>query len=245
MWAFNEEVVARAIYNSHLPIISAVGHEIDFTISDFVADLRAATPSASAELITEGFFSTRDYFGEIHARMGQLMRRGIEGHHEELQSFCERLFRARPRRWLDQKTQYLDDLVTRLSRCSKLQFDRSEISFQGSAQRLRRLRPALLVRGRKEALSKLDESLRETVHTGVQNRLSLLVGLAKHLELLSPIGILKRGYSITTDARSGKVDLKSRDVVEGQILRTRLASGEIESRAEPPLPGEEGKSTGL
>src|SRR6185369_17070605 len=107
LWAFNEEVVARAIFNSTLPIISAVGHEIDFTISDFVADLRAATPSAAAELITEGFFSTRDYVTDIRARIAQLARRRVGWHREEFKSFGERLFRAHPRRGLDQKAQYL------------------------------------------------------------------------------------------------------------------------------------------
>jgi len=237
LWAFNEEVVARAIFNSTLPIISAVGHEIDFTISDFVADLRAATPTAAAELITEGFFSTRDYVTEIRGRMAQLARRRVGWHREELKSFGDRLSRAHPRRWLDQKAQYLDELGVRLARCGKVQFNQSEGSFLELSQRLQRLRPALIVRQRREAVSKLEEKIRNSVFQKLRHDQVWLTGLAKHLELLSPIRVLERGYSITTDAKTGSVIKKSRDVMTGQKLRTRLGSGEIESLVEQSSDG--------
>ncbi len=79
LWAFNEEIVARAIFDSAVPVVSAVGHEIDFTISDFVADVRAATPSAAAEIITEGVFSSCQFVAEAAARLGQLARQQVEG----------------------------------------------------------------------------------------------------------------------------------------------------------------------
>src|SRR4029077_8428533 len=84
LWAFNEEIVARAIFNSSLPVVSAVGHEIDFTISDFVADLRAATPSAAAEIITEGVFSSFEFVGEAARRIRQLTRQQFERKADEL-----------------------------------------------------------------------------------------------------------------------------------------------------------------
>src|SRR5439155_2201274 len=77
LWAFNEEVVARAVFESALPVVSAVGHEIDFTISDFVADVRAATPSAAAEIITEGVFSSCQFISAVTGRMGQLARQQL------------------------------------------------------------------------------------------------------------------------------------------------------------------------
>src|SRR5208283_519303 len=94
LWAFNEEVVARAIFESAIPVVSAVGHEIDFTISDFVADVRAATPSVAAEIITEGVFASRQF-------VESLMRRMIQAH---------------PRKRLDESLQRLDDLQTSLQR---------------------------------------------------------------------------------------------------------------------------------
>src|SRR5215469_8389818 len=87
LWAFNEEVVARAIFDSRLPVVSAVGHEIDFTISDFVADLRAATPSAAAEIITEGVFSSCEFVGEAARRIRQLADRQLENKADELGQF--------------------------------------------------------------------------------------------------------------------------------------------------------------
>ncbi|HWF19808.1 MAG TPA: exodeoxyribonuclease VII large subunit, partial [Verrucomicrobiae bacterium] len=98
LWAFNEEVVARAIFESELPVVSAVGHEIDFTISDFVADLRAATPSAAAEIITEGVYSSCQFVSEAAERMSQLVRQRIADKEYELVQTSQRLLRMHPRR---------------------------------------------------------------------------------------------------------------------------------------------------
>jgi exodeoxyribonuclease VII large subunit len=109
LWAFNEEVVARAIFESALPVVSAVGHEIDFTISDFVADLRAATPSAGAEIITEGVFSSCEFISESGARIRQLCRQQLAGKQEWLDNTGRRLARMHPRRrfnhWLQRNHQ--------------------------------------------------------------------------------------------------------------------------------------------
>src|SRR6478609_7759355 len=101
LWAFNEEPVARAIFESELPVVSAVGHEIDFTISDFVADLRAATPSAAAELITESVFSSCQFVSQVRARIHQLARRQIGYKGDALQRTEQRLARMDPRRRLE------------------------------------------------------------------------------------------------------------------------------------------------
>src|SRR5256885_1711097 len=98
LWAFNEEIVARAIYESAIPIVSAVGHEIDFTISDFVADVRAATPSAAAEIITEGVFSSCEFVSEAAGRMRQLARQQIADKEYVLAQVRQRLGRMHPRR---------------------------------------------------------------------------------------------------------------------------------------------------
>src|SRR5256714_1247359 len=105
LWAFNEEVVARAIFESPLPIVSAVGHEIDFTISDFVADVRTATPSAAAEIITEGVFASRQFVAEATGWMAQRLRQWLEREREDLEQLIQRLARAHPRRRLNEKLQ--------------------------------------------------------------------------------------------------------------------------------------------
>src|SRR5204862_1782968 len=110
LWAFNEEVVARAIFESALPVVSAIGHEIDFTISDFVADLRAATPSAAAEIITEGVFSSSQFVSEAAGRMRQLARQQMQDKHYVLTQVMQRLVRVHPRRRFNDWQQRLDDL---------------------------------------------------------------------------------------------------------------------------------------
>src|SRR6185369_6085426 len=100
LWAFNEEIVARAIFESTLPVVSAVGHEIDITISDFVADLRAATPSAAAELITEGVYSSCQFLNEATARIQQLLRQRLNDKQSQLNHAQHRLNRMHPRRRL-------------------------------------------------------------------------------------------------------------------------------------------------
>src|SRR5439155_13456899 len=107
LWAFNEEIVARAIFHSAIPVVSAVGHEIDFTISDFVADARAATPSAGAEIITEGVFSSCQFVSAASTRMGQLARQQLADKVYLCAQLSQRLARLHPRRRLNDWLQRL------------------------------------------------------------------------------------------------------------------------------------------
>ena len=116
LWAFNEEVVARAIFESATPVVSAVGHEIDFTISDFVADVRAATPSVAAEIITEGVFASRQFVAEASGVISQRIRRRLERERENVGRLMQRVRRAHPRRRLNETLQLFDDLQSGLLR---------------------------------------------------------------------------------------------------------------------------------
>ena len=210
LWAFNEEAVARAIFESAIPVVSAVGHEIDFTIADFVADVRAATPSAAAEIITEGMFASREFVVDAPLRLRQIARRQLARASENFDSLTGRLSRLHPRRRLDESFQRLDDLQSGLLRGLKSGVRGRAVSLENLSGRFLRVRPAQLLKRRREALRQLEHQL----------------------NLLGPEQVLSRGYSITTDAASGEVLRDAAQVKAGQKLKTRLKQGEVISRAE-------------
>ena len=229
LWAFNEEPLARAIFESALPVVSAVGHEMDFTIADFVADLRAATPSAAAEIITEHYVASRGFVMETGAALGQLARRRIDLVREEASTVRHRLQRAHPRRRLDTWFQRIDDLHAALLRETK---NRQRV-WRGDSQaiykRLRRVRPGLLLARRADRLCELERQLRELALRRLENLRARHGAAAARLRLLGPENVLARGYSITLDAATGRVLREAGRLRTGQRLRTRLHSGEIRS----------------
>jgi exodeoxyribonuclease VII large subunit len=210
LWAFNEEIVARAIFESAIPIVSAVGHEIDFTIADFVADVRTATPSAAAEIITEGFFACREWVANLARRMMQV----------------------HPRKRLEESWQRLDDLQAGLLRCGKQGIRERQVACRNLAVRLRQVRPKQLLKQRREFLNLSRRRLHELSRVHFQNLKGRFDAAESRLRLLGPEQVLARGYSITMDEASGKVMRDADTIKAGQKLKTKLAKGEISSRAE-------------
>ena len=232
LWAFNEEVLARAIFNSQVPIVSAVGHEIDFTISDFVADLRAATPSAAAEIITEGFFSSGKFVDGIAGWLRERARQVLQRKSDALADSSRRLAREHPKRRINDKLQYLDELQTSLLRCVKRDLRKQQNTAELLRRRLWRLRPRQFLQQRREILRLAQDRLAEQARHHFRLAQNNLANLETRLRLLSPEQVLARGYSITTDVTSGKVIRDATEVQQGQMLKTRVARGEIQSRVE-------------
>jgi exodeoxyribonuclease VII large subunit len=232
LWAFNEEVVARAIFESVLPVVSAVGHEIDFTISDFVADVRAPTPSVGAEIITEGVFASREFVAEAPGMLRRKVRQRLEGATADFEELQGRLTRAHPRRRLDEYSQRLDDLQNGLVRCAKQGIKERQVAWRNLAARLLRARPAQLLKQRRELLKTSRHRLGELTQGHLRNWQNRFSATEARLRLLGPEQVLARGYSITTDAASGKVLREAAEVKAGQRLKTRLKIGEIFSRTE-------------
>lgn len=207
---FNTEVVARAIFESALPVVSAVGHEIDFTLADFVADVRTATPSAAAEIITQNVFASRDFVAEAPHLLRRAMNRSFNLARENFLDSHKRLTRLHPRRKLNESLQRLDDLQFGLLRNLKSAARGRNLVLQNLAARFLRVKPSANLKLKKQNLRQLEQRLNG----------------------LGPNQVLARGYSITLDAASGKVLRDAGKVKAGQKLKTRLAKGEIKSAAE-------------
>ena len=232
LWAFNEEAVARAIVQSTLPVVSAVGHEIDFTISDFAADLRAATPTAGAEILTEGVFAAARWLDEIPGRMGEAVRRRAASEQRHLDQFVQRLRTLHPRRQINSRRQNLDDLEMQLTRSLRRALRQRRESANNLVLRLGRLRPSRLLVLRREQLTEHCDRLREQTKHRLRSLRQHSDGLAARLRLLGPEQVLARGYSITMDATDGKIVRAARETKPGQALKTRLKTGEVRSVVE-------------
>ena len=237
LWAFNEEIVARAIAASDLPVISAVGHEIDFTIADLVADLRAATPSAAGELLTAGYVDAVGRLSVAARRLRVLTARTVLGKGQQVESWTLRLERRHPRRQLETRIQQVDDVTTALVRGAGRGVRDSVSRVSSVVSRLLARRPqAVLERDRQRLLE-----LRRRLATGVSRQFDRLQSRSdragQSLRLLSPLQVLERGYSLTFDSITGQLVRRVDGVNPGQRLRTQLASGTVESVVERRVPG--------
>lgn len=231
LWNFNEEVVARAIAACPVPVISAVGHEIDFTIADFVADLRAPTPSAAAELaVPDG--------AELVAKFSQARRRLARIAAERLLlagRFLDGLKRGALRRdsesLLREPVMRLDGLRSRMHSATR-QSLKSAVMRLGEAKSAHRtIHPLRILERREEKLNGLRLRLERLGDDGVDRHEKRLDGLKALLRALGPESAFQRGFSITLD-ENGDVIRSVKDAGEGRILRTKLADGEVTSRVE-------------
>jgi exodeoxyribonuclease VII large subunit len=234
LWAFNEEAVARAIHASTVPVVSAVGHEIDFTISDFVADARAATPSAAAEIITAAAVALQDSLSTTGDRLTWLARRRCESLKERTGTIAHRLGRCHPRRRLQERMQRVDELHIDLQRAGQSRRQIFSTHWRGLAERLLRVHPELVVRHRRQQVAQLTSRLRERKGHRLDRAAQRLTRLMDRLRLLGPANVLARGYSITQDAATQKVIRSAKQAPAGTRVRTQLRDGSIESTVELP-----------
>jgi exodeoxyribonuclease VII large subunit len=229
LWAFNEEAVARAIFESALPVVSAIGHEIDFTIADFVADVRAATPSAAAEIITEGAVAGRQFVVEAARRLHLLARGRIELERDGLLQVAERLLRVHPRRLLEGQLQHLDEVQGAMVRAAQQGWRVQQITWMNLFQRLHRLRPGTVLLQRRQSLAELIRRLRQAGRHRLEAAVNRWLNVDGRLRLLSPASVLARGYSITRDVATGRIIRSAAETTAGQRLKTELKSGEVTS----------------
>jgi exodeoxyribonuclease VII large subunit len=214
LWAFNEEQVARAIHASRIPVISAVGHEVDYTISDFVADLRAPTPSAAAELVVKSRQELDAELSNLSHRLTLAMERIIAGTRGRTEGLLASL--KDPSLWVGHLMQRVDELSDRAERALQGKLSLSRERFSGLSHRLHIRHPALELERFRERLVIASDRMASAMHRMIEGAREKTAVNAARLSVLSPLATLERGYSIT------------RSFPEGAIIRTstQLRSGD-------------------
>jgi exodeoxyribonuclease VII large subunit len=226
LWAFNEEIVAEAIYKSVIPVISAVGHETDVTISDFVADLRAPTPTAAAEMAVPDI---KELARALEERKLRLVR-GIQAVHNagrDRLDFLARSYAFRyPKQLLEQKEQDLDRLVESLRKSVSRTLERKQTRQEELAGRIKRVHPANLIDREKKKLDDLKINLSKSLNRLVQEKEKQFSVNISKLEVLSPLKMMERGYSLVYNEENELVK-KVADAPEDTAISIRLQDGEL------------------
>jgi exodeoxyribonuclease VII large subunit len=231
LWSFNEESVARAIHACPIPVVSGVGHEVDVTIADFVADFRAATPTAAAEKVTPDQHAWMQTLDAYQNRLRQLMAEKTGYRAERLAWLRGRLAQQHPVTVLQRLAQRLDDLQRRLHTSFGHTLDGAQHSLRHLRLRLAAQSPGMQLERRGDALLNASMRLHYAMRLILENRQSGLASLSHNLHVISPLTTLARGYSITTDD-DGKTLADADKVQPDQRINTRLHRGQLVSRIE-------------
>jgi exodeoxyribonuclease VII large subunit len=225
LWCFNEESVARALAASAVPTISAVGHETDFTIADFVADVRAPTPSAAAERVIA---AKDDYCARIDGLARRIAaafdRRITDVRNRVARVTTHRVFEAERGR-IRNRAQFVDELGRRAENAARRRQERGRDRLRGTQARLEGLRLDRQLAARRDRLASAQDRLARVAGAQIAARRDRLGRFAAHLEGLSPLGVLGRGYALVW--RDGRLVRSPREVAVGDALRIRVAGGTL------------------
>jgi exodeoxyribonuclease VII large subunit len=231
LWAFNDEALARAIVASPVPIVSGIGHEIDFTIADFAADVRAPTPSAAAEIAVPDGQEWLASLARLAQRLQRGLRRRVESQRERLRWLVGRAALVSPTARLSQQTQRLDDLEQRMSRALRqILADRRAILGERRS-RLWQLSPMTRLRGATARQAALFARLRAAALAQLHRSRERLAPLVRTLNAVSPLATLERGYAIVSK-EGGGILRSAADALPGTIIEARLAAGKIRAKVE-------------
>jgi len=225
LWSFNEEIVARAIFHCKTPLISGVGHEIDFSISDFVADVRAATPSAAAELATPDVSEILHKVDNHQKQITRLMASKLLDHARNLNKLSIRL--KHPARQLTELTQQLDDLESRLTTALRHRIKYKQADLQHWNTLLSHLNPANALEKHQQKLDHLTQSLHSSAKQHIDDKSQQLKIAAISLHMVSPLATLERGYAIVSSRNSNCIVRSYNDVKIRDEIEVRIANGQI------------------
>lgn len=245
LWAFNDESLARAIAACRTPVVTGIGHEVDFTIADFAADLRAPTPSAAAESVTPDRIDLGNRLQRLESQLGRSFLGRLERVQQRLDFVERRLQQCHPRQRLGRQAQRLAELQHRLARHAAVRLNLQRQRLQALELRLVRHDPIQRVKRLTEKFGTLDSRLRRSASLLLERRSERLAALGQRLDTVSPLATLARGYSIALRAADNAVVHSWEDIQPGEILYTRLAEGSLLSRVEkaesggpPAFPGQ-------
>ena len=225
LWCFNNEELAREIFNFPIPTISGVGHEIDFTICDFVSDIRVPTPTAAAELITEFNFQLQDRFSEIELNLERNILQKIENLKLHIDNKKAKL--KNPLTKLREISQSIDNVDLRLHQNQKLIIANYKNAINLLSKGVNSFSPEKKLIDLNKQVVVFNDVLKKIISTKFKLFNNQLIELNKNLDILNPLSILDRGYAIVTND-SGKAIKSSKEVSRGELLKARLSKGTLE-----------------
>lgn len=225
LWAFNDEHLARAIFHSRLPVMSAVGHEIDTTLADLAADMRAPTPSAAAEMLVPDSHELAQRLVSLQSRLSRGIQVRLDGESQHLDHLRSRL--RHPGEALDRQRHLLRELEVRLCRAAQARLTNERQLLQHRQQRLGACHPRRELVHAAERLDRARQRLQHTMPRTLANQRERLAGLARQLHAISPLAVLGRGYAILEN-EAGQVIQRAPDVEPGQALTARLGEGHLD-----------------
>jgi len=230
LWAFNEEVVARAIYHSKIPILSAVGHETDYTISDFVADMRAPTPSAAAELVVRDKREMKNMLHYLKTRLDHRIIQRLQEHRTDL-SHIKKIFLS-PKKRIENYFLRVDEFTSRLTMLSLWTFKREREKCSQLIERIHLRSPAQIIENLRLLIFQNERYIEKNIEHFIEIQKQKIGGVWGKLESLSPLSILQRGYSITRKIPSLQILRDAAHLREGDKVEVRLHQGILICRVE-------------
>ncbi|CAM3121386.1 exodeoxyribonuclease VII large subunit [Paenibacillus lupini] len=228
LWAFNEELVARSIASSQIPVISAVGHETDFTIADFVADLRAATPTAAAELAVPHVAELQQQLVRQRQRLEQSLRMMVQGRKERLERVRRSPFFIHPRRYLLDQAQRLDRLQERLQQRTVRLAERGKARLDRLHSQLSGHHPGEQAAFAAKRLQGDVKRLEQAMQSSLKERRLQLHSAIRQLDALSPLKVMARGYSLVYDEQEKRLIKSIADVQPGDLVKVKVADGQLD-----------------
>lgn len=228
MWCFNEEIVARAIHELNVPVISAVGHEIDFTICDFVSDLRAPTPTGAAEMAVPNINDFYNYLNQIYIRINKSTNNILKIKKEKLENFKNSYVLKNPLNIYQTKEQKFDNLLERieLNIVNIININKDRLNNLKSSYILNN--PETIYKNKKDNYMNLFDKLINNIKNNINNNTNKYIILLNKLETLNPLSTIKRGYSIVR--KNNKVISSIKKIKKDEILELELIDGKINTK---------------